>query len=90
MTKEINNDIHSYFETIGISGNENWYSDTYDYTINTNTLVVGLDYALDDLTNTKFNTLGEIVEFYKLPMLPENVRGKDEYEEYKRVIGLTP
>jgi hypothetical protein len=90
MTEEINNDIHKYFETIGIKGRENWCSDTFDYDIGVNILVVGCDFALDDLTNTKFNTLGDIVEFYKLPMIPDNVRTIEDYEEFKIIVGIEP
>lgn len=42
--------------------------------------MVGIDYALDDLTNTKFNTLGEIVYFYGLPVIPDNVSREDEFK----------
>ena len=90
MEEEQINDIYRYFETIGIKGREVWFSDTYDYDIGTNTLVVGADYALDDLTNTKFKTLGEIIEFYKLPMLPDNIRTTEEYDEFKVIIGIKP
>lgn len=90
MEEEQINDIHRYFETIDIKGREVWFSDTYDYDIGTNTLVVGVDYALDDLTNTKFKKLGEIVEFYKLPMLPDNIRTKEEYDEFKVIVGVKP
>lgn len=90
MKEEQIYDIHTYFETIDIKGGENWHSDSYDYEIGTNTLVVGLDYALDDLTNKKFKTLGEIVEFYKLPMLPDNIRTKEDYYEFKVIVGIKP
>jgi hypothetical protein len=88
MDKEQIKDLQLYMNTIGIESSEDWFTDSENYDIGDNTLVVGIWWALDDKTGTKFNSLGEIVGFYGLPMLPENVRNKEELEEYKRVIGL--
>ena len=89
MTEEQVKDTRAYMETIGIKGKEEWFSDSEDFYFGEHILVTGIWFALDDKTNKHFETLGEIVEFYRLPMIPENVRGKAEFEEYKRVIGVT-
>lgn len=88
MTEEQVKDVRAYMETIGIQGQEDWFSDSEDFYFGEHILVTGIWYALDDKTARMFETLGEICEFYKLPMLPENVRGKEEFEEYKKAIGL--
>jgi hypothetical protein len=79
-------DVRSYMETIGIEGEENWFSDSEDFYFGEHILVTGIWFALDDKTGKQFQSLGEIVEFYGLPMIPENVRGKKEFEEYKRIV----
>ncbi len=93
MTKEGNELIHNYMNIIDIQGKEEWFGDSYDYTIGDNTLVTGLDnngayYALDDKTAKGFVSLEEIIEFYNLPVLPENVNTKLEYEQYLKNINL--
>ena len=88
MTEEQVKDIQYYMETIGIEGKEEWFSDSEDFYFGDHILVTGIWFALDDKTGKRFETLGEIVEFYGLPMIPENVRGKYEFEEYKKIIGL--
>jgi hypothetical protein len=67
-------DIQAYMETIGIDSQEDWFSDSENFYFGEHILVIGIWFALDDKTGKQFESLGEIVEFYGLPMIPENVR----------------
>jgi hypothetical protein len=86
----IESELEAYFTLIGIKGSEE--GDSYDYLIGTKILSTfnykGIFWAIDDKSNKSFDTLGEIKDFYKLPLIPDNVKTKEELDEFYKVIGL--
>lgn len=68
MDENEHNRIESYLDSKNIPWSEDM--DGVNYDINGRTLVVGVGhgsyYAIDDETNTQFNSLEDIIEFYNI------------------------
>jgi hypothetical protein len=83
MNEEQLKDVELYMETIGIKGDWSTFSECTSYRIGESDLCIGYDCAVDDKTGKVFNSLFEVIDFYKLPIIPDNVRTPEEFQEFK-------
>lgn len=82
MNEEQLKDVELYMETIGIKGDWSTFSECTSYRIGESDLCIGYDCAVDDKTGKVFNSLFEVIDFYKLPIIPDNVRTPEEFQEF--------